>query len=181
MAGLDDSEAPEMLGLARKLLGASSVISLPSRALPGPAALVSVRGQRRIYLRKGLNPKVLRWALAHELAHWALRIDSSTIENEDACDALAACLVAPRSAYLRALRSIGQSYTKLASAFATSESCAALRLGEVTGTSLVLVTTKRVRYRGAEFGWPQEIRDRIPGMRRTTLQDDRSRIVLAVA
>jgi len=178
----DTSEAPRVLALARRVLGgAGTVLTVHARALPGDAALATVNGERRIYLRSGLSPLRQRWAVAHELGHLALELDSSTRENEDACDAFAAALLLPRRAFQVALRETGVSYTKLAQWFVTTESCAALRLGEVTDVPLALVAPSRTRVRGAEFGWPLELRaGRIPGVRRATLRDDRRRVALRV-
>jgi hypothetical protein len=178
MAG-DDSEAPKVLALARRVLGGpGTVLTVHARALPGDACLATVNGQRRIYLRSGLESRRLRWAVAHELGHLALELDSSTRENEDACDAFAAALLLPRRAFQLALRETGVSYTKLARWFVTTESCAALRFGEVTDVPLMLVAPARVRTRGAEFAWPPDMSRRPPGLRRATLRDDRRRVAL---
>jgi hypothetical protein len=179
-SGDGDSEAPRVLDLARRVLGDSgALVTVHARALPGDACLVVVRGQRRIYLRRGLDPARQRWAVAHELGHVALGLDSSSRANEDACDAFAAALLLPRRAFQSALRQTGLSYTKLARWFVTTESCAALRLGEVTDVPLALVAPSRTRVRGAEFGWPAELTSgRIQGVRRATLRDDRRRVAL---
>lgn len=175
----DGSEAPKVVALARRVLGGpGTVLTVHARALPGDACLATVHGQRRIYLRSGLEPRRLRWAVAHELGHLALELDSSTRENEDACNAFAAALLAPRRAFQRALAETGVSYTKLARWFATTESCVALRFGEVTDVPLMLVAPQRIRVRGAEFVWPAAGSTRLPGVRRATLRDDHRRVAL---
>lgn len=153
--GFEPDEPARAIELATAVLGPGSVVSVHARSLPGDACLATVYGQRRIYLRRGLSPKRARWAIAHELGHHILGLDSSSRENEDACDALAACLLAPRRAFQSALRETTL-FAELAEWFLVSESCAALRLGEVTGVPLALLTPKRVRVRGAEFAWPVE-------------------------
>src|SRR5690606_30327780 len=106
-------------------------------------ALAVVEGERRIYVRRGLSAARQRFAVAHELAHWALGLLSGS-EAEARCDALAACLVAPRRAFQRALRDT-DCYGELAELFGSTESCVALRLGEVTGEPVALVTPSSVR------------------------------------
>src|SRR5688572_15014977 len=178
--GDGDTEAPRVLELARRVLGdRSGVVTVHARALPGDAAVAVVNGQQRIFVRRGLEPSRQRWAVAHELGHIALRLDSSSLANEDACNAFAAALLAPRRAFQAALRETGMSYTQLARWFVTTESCAALRLGEVTDVPLALVAPARVRVRGADFSWPTDLRAaRVPGVRRATLKDDRRRVAL---
>lgn len=86
-----------------------------------------------------------------------------------------------RRAYRFALQEVGVSYPKLAKWFVTSESCVALRFGEVTGCPLALLTPQRVRVRGDEFVWPLDIRNsRISTMRRIALKDERRRVVVRV-
>ncbi len=185
-AGFDPDEPAKMLELARRLLGKQNVEGVHARGLgQAHAALVTINGERRIYFRRCLPPVLVRFALAHELAHWALGLDSSTAENEAACDSLAACLIAPRRAFQTALRETGLRYPKLAQWFAATESCMALRVGEVTEAPLALITPKSVRVRGADFGWPSESNLRIlartgplPGVRKAVLRDDRRRVAL---
>lgn len=178
--GEGDGEPPRVVDLAKRVLGVGVQV-VHARALPGDGALVNLLGERRIYVRRGLSPERLRWAVAHELGHHALGIDSSTSDNEDACNAFAAALLAPSRAFRAALAETGPSYTRLARWFLTSESCAALRLGEVTGCPLALLAPARVRVRGAEFSWPEDLRGSRPAkVRRATLRDDQRRVVLRV-
>lgn len=185
--GFELDEPAPMLELARRALGRGCVLQVHARAIPGDACLATVGGERRLYLRRGLSPERARWAIAHELGHWALGVDSSSRENEDNCDALAAALVAPRAAFRAALRECGDRYHKLAVWFQTTESCAALRLGEVTGDPLALIAPARVRVRGSEFVWPGEAelrqlaaKPRVPGVRKARLRDDQRRVAMRV-
>lgn len=185
--GQDEGEPPRLLELVKRALGVG-VQTVHAWSLPGDAALATVHGQRRIYVRRGLPPERLRWAIAHELGHWALGLDSSTRENEDACDAFAAALLVPHGAFRSALKTAGSSYTKLARHFVTTESCAALRFGEVTGVPLALVAPARVRLRGDGHAWPGEeaLRSlakepRVPGVRKVRLRDDARRVALRVS
>lgn len=186
-AGYDDGEPAPVVALATRLLGPGCVQRVHAGALPGDAALVTVHGERRIYVRRGLPPVRLRFAVAHELAHWALGECAPGAELEARCDALAACLVAPRRAFLRALRETDR-YHELAGRFATTESCVALRLGEVSGAPTALVAPSCVRVRGEAYGWPGETelralasKPRVPGLRKARLRDDRRRVAMRVA
>jgi hypothetical protein len=177
--GQDDGGPPRVLELARAALGPGGIEAVPHRALPGDGCLATVQGERRIYVRTGLSPLRLRWVVAHELGHLSLCLDSSSRQNEDACDAFAAALLLPRRGFQVALREVGANYSKLARWFVATESCVALRLGEVTDVPLALVAPARVRTRGAEFAWPADLRAaRMPGVRRATLRDDRRRVVM---
>lgn len=180
-AGLDVGEPACPLALARALLGPGNVRTAPLHALPGDAAITKVNGSWRIYLREGTPPRRARFAICHELSHWTLGVDRS----ERDCDRLAAALIAPRAAFLRAAKACGPRLTKLAALFSASESCMALRLGEVTLDPVALVTRDEVRIRGVVFGWPSEARLREMAVRRAPswlkkcrLRDDGSRTVL---
>ena len=176
-AGIADDAPFRMQDLVRAHLGPDGIRFVPVRAIPSEGALARVHGDWKIYLRKGLSHEETRFVLGHELAHWALGLDSSSQENEDTCDSLAAALVAPRNAFARALRETGRlSYTRLARWFVTTESCAALRFGEVTDTPLALVAPGRTRIRGAEFEWPGGWSG--PGIKRAKLKDDARRIAV---
>jgi hypothetical protein len=177
-----------MVWLAKRLLGETAVRLVSPDALPGDAALARVDGETRIYLRTGLSQTRLRFAVAHELAHWALDIGSASLDGEQLCDALAAALVAPRPAFHGALRDVGERYPVLADRFGTSESCIVLRWGEVTGTPTALVTPSSVRVRGGAFDWPDEdgiralaMAPRGAGIRRAVLGDDQQRVALIAA
>ncbi len=178
--GIDDEAPPPILEVAKKLTG-TPVLTVPFRVLHGDGQLAKVNGEARIYVRSGLTPKRLRWAVAHELGHHILKLDSSTLENEDAVNAFAAALLVPRRAFQLALRETGPklSYTKLARWFATTESCAALRFGEVVDVPLALFAPTRTRMRGPEFGWDSSMHG--PGIKRARLSDDSRRVAFCAA
>jgi hypothetical protein len=182
---LDGTAPISPLTLAEKLLGPGAIRRVPPRCLPAGAALVRVHGDWRIYLASDLPPKPLRFAVCHELAHWALGDAATGSELERLCDALAAALLAPREAFLRVLRDTGPRLPALARRFETTETCVALRLGETTGAPLALVAPSVVRVRGAGFAWPSEReiralaqRARLPGLRKARLRDDPARVAL---
>lgn len=183
-AGADESAPAKPVALVQALLGAGSLFSVHARSLPGDGSLAIVNGQPRIYIRTGLTHERKRWAICHELAEWWLwreGVRDSRIEN--VADGIAAGLLAPRRAFLAALRD-GSGSPELAQRFGTTESCAVLRLGEVTGHPLALVAPNRVRVRGDEFVWGDEDQVRrlakcsSPGFARSRLTDDRRRIAL---
>lgn len=187
-AGAAPDEAESPATIARALLGRDAVEVVPAGALRRSAAsLVRVADQWRIYLRRG-EPSVMRFAVAHELAHWLLRRAglAGTEDEETAADYLGAALVAPRRAFLAALRALGRDLPELADAFVTTESLAALRFGETTLTPMALVRPGLVRVRSQlEFVWPEEETIRRwasgkppTGLAKTRLTDDPRRVVL---
>lgn len=183
-AGLDP-EAPHVPRLVRALLGPASVVRGP-RPVHAPAALYRLGDRWRIVVGRHVPSAYALHALAHELGHYLLRgAGLNEAEEEAAADYLGACLIAPRPAYRAALRSLGPDVRRLAEAFGTTETGAALRVGEVTGRPLVVVAPHRVRVRGPEeWAWPDEATLRAwarrarPGLRKTKLRDDPRRVVL---
>jgi hypothetical protein len=181
-AGFDlGKQAPSVL-LARRLVGDRSVYSVPPEAFSGRGALVRVGAERRIYVRADLPMATKRFVLLHEVAHWALGPAASEVE----CDALAASLLLPRDAFLRALERRGSKIASIARIFGTDHSCVWLRIGETTARPLVLLTPGAIRVRGAAFSWPSDkslremaARQKFPGLRKTRLSDDPQRIALA--
>ncbi|MFO7179628.1 MAG: ImmA/IrrE family metallo-endopeptidase [Pseudomonadota bacterium] len=160
------------------------VIELHSH-LPGWAALARVRSEWRIYVRPHLGEQRLRWAIAHEVGEWALSRDGYRgSDREAAADALAARVIAPRRRFLSVLAKCGRDTVRLASVLKATESLAALRLGEVTGEPLALVTPESVRTRGAAYDWPtaEKLRelaaDPRPGLAKARLRDDPRRVVI---
>lgn len=184
-AGLDTGAPAPPLWLATEILGPGSVVAVPSLRERGGACLVRVNGKPRVYYRASLPPVLRDFAIGHELGHWLLgdRIAGER-DTEAACDYLAAALIAPRAAFLRAVQKHGARFTRLAKAFATTESLVALRYGECTGEPLALVAPRSVRVRGAAFEWPTEVEMRAeapgPGLRKATLRDADSRVAVHV-
>lgn len=185
-ADADTCSPPGPLRLARKL--GLEVRRFQGCAAGGDAALVRLHGRPIVFVRRKLSPERLDFAVAHELAEWHLaRVGYREIDVEDVADAMAGALVAPRDAYRAALREHGATFAPLAADFRTTETCVALRLGEVTGRSLVLLGP-RVRVRGDEFAWPplDELRrvaraGGAPGVEARKLGDDSRRVILLAA
>lgn len=184
LAGFDGSEPVSPVKLGKAILGPESLRIVPHAALPGDAKLAVVNGVTFIFARKGLTRERLLFGVAHELAELVLRghIDPTI---EDACNAIAGAILAPRKAFASVLRAVGEDFTQLALPFHLTETGAALRLGEITDRPLVAISPQLVRVRGRDWSWPpeEEIR-RIargpsrPGVRKVQLTDDRRRVVL---
>lgn len=187
-AGLDP-ERPDVVRLARALLGPDAVTKGP-RPLHAPAVLLRVHDRWRIVVARSLPREYALFCVAHELGHWLLDEEHARTldgEEERRADFLGGALLAPRAAFRAALRSLGADLAELAEAFRTTETGAALRLGEVTGQPLAVVAPQRVRVRGPEeWIWPDErtlrawARRPAPGLRKTVLTDDPRRVVLDV-
>jgi hypothetical protein len=145
---------------------------------------VRVGAAWRVYLRQGIRSRTARFTVMHELSHWVLGPGAT----EDECDALAACLLAPRPAVELLLRQGVSTYPKIATWFGCTETFAALRYGEITDEPLVVVAPASVRIRGREWSWPaeKELRGlvkarRVPGIRKVQLRDDPVRVALRAA
>lgn len=111
-------------------------------------------GEVVIHYRAGLAPQRERFVVAHEAAHGLRRQQHGSLEDVEArADLLAACLLAPRPAFLKLVRRFGHSVYDLAHALGCSQAVALLRLGEVTGRPVRLLGP-RERVRGEPFVWP---------------------------
>lgn len=183
-AGFDPDEAASPIRIAKGSLGPDGVRVVPHSALPNDAKLAMVNGRRFIFLRKGLPRERLLYAIAHELAELVLhgQVDERI---EDACNAIAGAVLAPRRAFFKRLREVGRDFEQLALPFGMTQTASALRLGETTDEPLVAVSPVIVRVRGRDFGWPSEPEIRRiargperPGVRKVPLTDDRRRVVL---
>lgn len=185
-ARLDPTTSASTVRLARVLLGDTAIELVPRHALRTPAMLARVGERWRIFVRRPITPQDLAFLCGHELAHWALRREGYHEPDEEAAaDYLGACLVAPRRAFLSALRDRNEDLSELARVFVATESLCALRTGETTGRVLALVSPSLVRVRGLRpFEWGDEATIRRlarrggPGLARTRLRDDPRRVVL---
>lgn len=182
-AGLDPDEPVAPSRLARAILGADAVRIVPHGSFAQDGYLARVHERWIICVRKGLSRERLRFVIAHELAEYTLR-DVIDERVEDACNAVAAALLAPRRPFLSRVRAVGHDWAQLALPFGMTETSAALRAGEAEGLPLAVVA-KIVRTRGPdEFVWPAESTLRAwarrppPGLAKATLRDDPKRVVL---
>lgn len=180
----DFDRAPGARALVARHLGDGAILSVANMK-GGDACLIMLHGRPTICVRRKLSPTAFRWAVLHELAEWHLqRVDYRGADVEHVAEALTAALVVPRDAYRRARRERGESWEQLALDFMATQTCVALRHGEVTGEPLAVVAPATVRVRGREWTWPDEgglrrlAREVRPGLRRAVLTDDRRRVVL---
>ena len=111
--------------------------------------------------------------------------DVGLVETFAQVAALAAALLAPRPAFLRARRDLGEDLRAVAERFTMTQTGVALRRGEVLGTPLAVIAPARVRVRGPEaWVWPPEstlrawARRPLAGLKKTRLTDDPRRVVL---
>jgi len=151
--GLNDEDGPTpMVELCRRALGcAPRWTSLRQEAKLG----VDVDGRLAVQLRRGIAPPRARWLIGHELAEWWMkRYGYQRDDIEDRADAIGACIAVPRANFQRAIKTMAHSVTKLARAFATTESLALLRVGETTGRPVLLLRASGPVARGDAFEWP---------------------------
>jgi hypothetical protein len=179
--GFDPASPPPPYFLACGLLGSAHVVRVPG---------LRVRARwtgHDLHVRDGLPRTAESYLIAHELAEYVLGrrlLQDELIEQR--CDELAAALLAPAAAVRRALAVCGRSLPLLAEGLGTTQSIALLRLGEVTGTPLALVTPAKVHVRGSEYGWPGEAQLRViaghgtpvAGLERSVLTDAPRRVAL---
>lgn len=161
VAGADPADPPAIGALCKMLTGhAPEFVRMRE-----PAYLPVVNGERRVYVRVGTDPARARWLVGHELAEWwYLRTAYRGEDVELRCDALGAALVAPRPAFLLALRARGHRVHELAKDFKTTQALALLRIGETTGRPVALVRPTPI-LRGEGFAWPTG-----PGLARAVRQ-----------
>lgn len=183
-AGFDPADPPGPAALIERILGDDS-IRYAARLPPGDAMLIREDKQWRVLIRHGLNPVRETWALAHELAEYYLRTSMAEPDIEHAANRLAACLIAPRAAFIHTVSCVGHHPHALAKVFITTESCMILRRGEVFGTPIALVTPNTIHVRGECWKWPCEhtlrnfVHDaRVKGFTRMRLSDDPRKIAL---
>lgn len=149
-AELTDLDGPTpMAELCRRLLG----VSPRWASLSTEARVVG----SQVLLRRGLPHARARWLIGHEIAEWHLaRLNYRGEDIERVCDRIGAALAVQRPAFRAAIRSIGRhAVHELARRFATTQSLALLRVGEVTGRPVALLRWPEPIYRGDPFEWPR--------------------------
>lgn len=183
-AGADLDDPPDPLDLADAL--GVNVEYARGDTIGQDGTLSRIDGRWTVQLSRSAPVERARFALGHELGEWACRRRIEP-EIEALCDAISAAVLLPRPALLAALRHFGDDLPALARAFRVTETCAALRVGEVTGRPMLLVSPGLVRARGEAYGWPtdSEVRRQmrsgeLPGLRSCRLGDDRRRTWLVV-
>lgn len=180
-AGFDGVDLVSPARVAAGLAG-TTVPIVRTDAIRGPAALCRAGAEWRIYVRRRLSPRALRWFVWHEVAELALRLEHYEGEDvESVADAIAAAMRLPRRAFISAASDCGDNWAKLSRLLDVSQSAAALRWGEVLDEPLALVAPSRpVRVRGATWTWPDVSRATPEGARRQRLSDAPRRSVVRV-
>lgn len=178
------------LYVARRLLGRDCIIRNRSTLL---GSLGRLGEQYYITARAGLPDPIFLWVLGHELAHWergspcGRGTRTARPSEETICDYAGAALQMPRVAFQRRLNEIGgrKPWRQLALDFATTETSAALRAGEVEERAIAVVAPHRLYARAPSwFTWPleaalRELADKGgPAVSRARLRDDPRRVVL---
>jgi hypothetical protein len=182
--GYDPAEPVDPFTLTSAFLGPGTIIRTTG-LVSGPAATFVVNGKRKIALRHGLRIEDAAFYCAHELGH--IVFDELGYHEDDLeaqCDLFAAALLAPRPAVVQLHRAFGFDLPSIADHIGSTETWAALRIGEVLRLPLAVVATK-VRVRGPEeWVWPDEptlrqwARRPPPGIAKVRLTDDPRRAVI---
>lgn len=157
--GFSDGDAPSVGELCERATGRRP------RAVPGLGVEArlepTIDGEPEVLVSAELaatQAARARFKAAHELGHLfyeSVRPYRGT-DVELRCDAFAAAIVAPRRAFQLAIRKCGgHRVHALAKCFATTQSTALLRIGEVTGRPVALQRFTGVTTRGEPYGWPK--------------------------
>lgn len=151
LAGLTDKDVqPLATKIAVRLLGEDGIVL--DRELRGPAYLrMREDGGYQIVVRAGL-PDV-RFAIAHELGHYAIReiaqAELDGVAEEHAANFLAAAILAPPHMIRRVHSFYGERLRTIACTFGLSQTSTVLRIAEVIGDERAVVTrTGNVLARG---------------------------------
>lgn len=150
---LGDGPQPSVRQLLARHLGTAPRVA----DMASDGALVRLRGQWVVAIRRGMSPERARFVGAHELGHWywERRCGYRGPDIEARCDALAAVLVAPPHAVRVAVRDHGACIVRVAAALRTTQSLALLRIGEVLGEPVALLRKRRSTIiRGTVVPWP---------------------------
>lgn len=150
-ARLDPEALPPAEALAW-LLGRCVVID--SRRIGSPMLQPS---SREIWLPSSWRGDIREWAILHELDE--LRGEELRLPHEQReafAQSFAGALQAPAPLVRRALHVLGFDLPTLATALRTTQSVTALRVGEVGGAPVALITTRSVHARGRSWRWPPE-------------------------
>ncbi len=169
LAGLREDENELVTTTAIRLLGPDGVAIVPK--LCGAAYLRRrIDGGYQIAVRP--NVPDIRFAIAHELGHFALRtIVRSRLtpaEEERAANYLGAAILAPARSFRRAVRHYGKdlgALRPLAKTFGLSQTSAQLRIAEVLGVDRAVVTAGHAHVMARGPNWETacviELADRI--------------------
>lgn len=181
-AGIAPMEPISVVKLVKRIVGESALRFAPDHVLPGNGSLVRVGAEWRIYLRKSAPNHLKRFVALHEVGHFVLGPEAS----EEECDRLAAAVLLPRQAFIRERIDRRRHISTIAQSFGSDETCAWLRLAEITGQAVAVVAPRCVRSRGdggERWPSPEALRELAanPGptrLRKTRLRDDPNRLAI---
>lgn len=144
------------------------------------------RGSSRVVVvQGGLSRPILEWVVGHELGHWIRGSAHGDPAEELACDYIGAAIQMRRSVFLARAKAVRGNLAQLALDFGTTQTSAALRLGELTTWGVAVVLPDRIYTRGSLAKEPPEklrqwSRSGLPGLRRAVLTDATdARVLLA--
>lgn len=187
-AGFTTYDAPGAHAIVTGLLGPDSIRSVSGRYLRGAhGQLARVYGRDIVYVSRALPAARAAYTALHEMGHWRLRQLGYTGPDVEAiCDAIAVSLLAPHDAFRLASEEHGPAWEQLAFDFAVSQTIAALRYGEVRGTTVAVVDGAKVRIRGdscrgpdTETGWRSLAKAPVLPFVSSRLTDNRRRVAVA--
>ncbi len=140
--------------IVARVIGPNTIRIVPS--LKTEACLAVVDGRYRVVLRE--IGRDSNFAIAHELAHWAMRELAHTVPDgneERQANYLGAAILAPPRAVTSAHRFYGEKPRALADAFGLSQTSTILRLGEVRHDERAVMTRNGHRLLRSEgrFAW----------------------------
>lgn len=185
-AGADLYDPPGAAELVRRILGDDAIV-----VTSGLASAAEYRPERRVIcVRRRLDPIELAFMSCHELVEWyCTEIGYDRPNREWICNRTAARLLAPAEAMRASRHLIAQTPEAIGAYFGVSHTVAALRIGETSGRSLVVVDPAWLMAAGDAYGWPPEhtLRDIaacrivVPEIERHALPDAPRRSLLVAA
>ncbi len=182
LAKLEPDEVLFPSSLAEHLFGEGCIQRVPG--MIGNASLGRAGARRYIGVRSSFTGARFEHLVGHELGHFVLNLrEYRGDDTESACDFVGAAIMTRRRPFARSARGRERDFAQLAADWETTETMVALRVGEVLGLPIAVITPELVRARGP-IDWPEEgilrelARTGGPGLARVQLTDDRRRVAL---
>jgi Zn-dependent protease with chaperone function len=182
-AGPGEVWRPSKMALA--LFGAPGVVF--RAGIPELGWLARRGASRVVVVQGGLSRPILEWVVGHELGHWVRGSAHGDPLEELRCDYIGAAIQMRRAVFLARAKAVKGNLAQLAFDFGTTQTSAALRLGELTARGVAVVLPERIYTRGSLTNEPHERLRRwselpAPGLRRAVLTDaSDARVLLTVA
>lgn len=185
IAGLDPRDVPGAPAVAVEIFGAGCLEFLPARRAREEAALATVCGRPRIFVRDDLFDARLNYVVARELGAWWAARTRQDVDTRR----VAAALVCPAEPFAEAVHA-RRSVRAMASDFCAPESLVGLRVAAADGTEAALVAPEYVRRVGPRERLPasdDEVRrlavavDILPAQLRRLRCAGEPRVVLSAA